>query len=239
MNSVFKRTGLLLSAIFLVGIALQIAKGFIVRDVGLLETLSHPYVFILFLMVFLSLLSAYKPKLAWIQPCLFLLGTAIGVLTGPESYYGLGFFVISMLLLFRLGFFEKRKAIKFSVALFYLFSLEVGSLLKQGQGVFQALVPVFYILSMLLMLYLAYEEKLMVYLKEPKPVVSLAARGLSPLEAGYVFALIAGKTSKEMAVEFDVTESTARNNISRCFHKLGMEDRHSFTIFTTQNEIVD
>ena len=77
-----------------------------------------------------------------------------------------------------------------------------------------------------------------VIFKEPKPRVSLAALGFTSLESGYVLALLEGKTAKEMAFDFDVTESTARNNISRCFHKLSLEDRHAFTIFSMEHEIV-
>lgn len=92
--------------------------------------------------------------------------------------------------------------------------------------------------SFLLFLYLAYEEKLMVYLKEPKPRLSLAAKGFTPLEAAYIFAIIEGKSAKEIAYDMKVTESTARNNISRAFHKLGLTDRHEFTILSLKNEIV-
>jgi DNA-binding CsgD family transcriptional regulator len=162
----------------------------------------------------------------------------MAVMEDYHGFYGLGFFAFLVLFLYRLGFFQNKKILKLflTIAIFYV--LEIFSATRAGKPILAAFFPVFFMSIFLLFLYFAYEEKLMVYLKEPKPVISLAARGFTPLEASYIFAVIEGKTAKEMAYEMQVSESTARNNIARSFHKLGLNDRHEFTILSMKNDIV-
>ena len=189
-------------------------------------------------MAILLFLSAKIDKFSWIQPALFLVATPIAIMDDYRGFYGLGFFALAILLLYRIAFFQNHKAVKLGILLVIFYASETVSALKMGKNSFASFFPLFFMTAFLLLLYFAYEEKLIVYLKEPKPVISLAARGFTPLEASYIFAVIAGKTAKEMAYEMQVSESTARNNIARSFHKLGLNDRHEFTILSMKNDIV-
>ncbi len=183
-------------------------------------------------------LSAFYAILQWLQPLMFLIMAPISILQG-ESFYGLGAFVIAMLLLFRLGFFNRHRVSKLIISLAYLYVWEIIKALQSTGGLINALMPVFFITAFLLMLYFAYQEKIMVYLKEPKERLSLADKGLSAAEKTYVLALIKGLTPKEIAAEYSVSDSTVRNTLSRAYQKLGVPDRAALLALATRYEVAE
>lgn len=230
-----RKTGYVLSGVFCLSAIFNIIYLFAVPD---RKAIASLYFLISALLALLLFLSARFERLVWIQPAVYGAATIMAVMEDYQGFYGLGFFAFLVLFLFRLGFFQNKKALKLflTIAIFYV--LEIFSATKAGKPILAAFFPVFFMSIFLFFLYFSYEEKLMVYLKEPKPKLSLAARGFTPLEAAYIFAIIEGKSAKEIAYDMKVTESTARNNISRAFHKLGLSDRHEFTILSLKNEIV-
>jgi len=231
-----RATGLFLGIVFLLGglydtiFVLFFKKA--VTSIGVL------YAAICFAMAVLLYLSTRTRKLVWVQPIVLLAATALAVLQDYKSFFGMSFFFMAFILLYRLGFFLSRKLVKLVGVFLIFFGAELAGAFAAHKSPLHALGILFFIAAFLLFLYLSYEEKLMVYLKEPKPQISLAERGFTPLESAYVFAIIEGKSAKEIAFDMKVTESTARNNISRAFHKLGLTDRHEFTILSLKNEIV-
>ncbi|MBL8965381.1 MAG: hypothetical protein JNG85_00150 [Spirochaetaceae bacterium] len=78
----------------------------------------------------------------------------------------------------------------------------------------------------------------MVYLKEPKPRLSLDDKGLSPAEKTYVLAVLAGRNHKEIAVDYEVSDSTVRNTISRAYQKLEVSDKAGLAVLAERFEIV-
>lgn len=90
------------------------------------------------------------------------------------------------------------------------------------------------------MLYFAFQEKLMVYLKEPRRKVSLKEEALSEAEQAYVKAtVLAGRSYKEVAFDFGVSESTVRNTLSRAYKKLGVADHAGLMALAASCDIVD
>lgn len=184
--------------------------------------------------------SARWQALAWLQPVLYLICAVIAIVWGDyASFYGLGFFSIGILFLFRMGAFEKHRVPKFLLTLLVFYAAEIISAINKQMALFEAVMPLFFITVFLLMLYFAFQEKLMVYLKEPKEKYSLDAKGLSNAEKLYVRELCDGKTYKEIAFTHKVTESTVRNTIARAYHKLGVSDRAGLFDLSSNHELVD
>ncbi len=231
-------TGLALAVIFLAGAILDIIYILLVHDFDVVRALTHPYTILCFIMAVGLYLSSRIPKLVWLQPFVFAFGSPLAIFDDPGSIYGAGFLSMATLLMFRLGYFRKKAALKFTGLILFFFTCEILGATIGRRSLVTGVMPVFFVTVFLLLLYFSYEEKLMVYLKEPKPRLSLTDKGFTPLETAYVFAIIEGKSAKEIAYEMKVTESTARNNISRAFHKLGLSDRHEFTILSMKYEIV-
>lgn len=184
------------------------------------------------------LLSAFIPVLQWSQPVVFLAMTPMTLSTAQDSFYALGAFVIAVLLLFRLGFYETRRGVKLFLSLGYLYAWELFFAIRMGRELIYSLTPIFFITAFLMILYFAYKEKLMVYLKEPKPKLSLDEKGLSPAEKTYVMAVLSGKNHKEIAVDYEVSDSTVRNTISRAYQKLEVSDKAGLAVLAERFEIM-
>ncbi len=193
----------------------------------------------LFIMSALFVASVYVPFLVWYQPIIMFALTPLPFMTTHESFYGLGFFSMGVILLFRLGFYERHRVPKFLASLGYLYGCELFTALRTGRGLFYTLTPLFFISAFLVFLYLAFQEKLAVYLKEPKPRYSLSERGLSAAECVYVKAVAEGRMLKQIAFECGVSESTVRNSLSRAYRKLGLEDKSAIAALAGKFEIVD
>jgi DNA-binding CsgD family transcriptional regulator len=88
------------------------------------------------------------------------------------------------------------------------------------------------------LIFFAFEEKLVVFLKEPKPRLSLVEKGLTASERTYVLAILAGQAPKEIAAEFEVAESTVRNTISHAYKKLDVVDMIALTNLAAKSDIV-
>ena len=143
-----------------------------------------------------------------------------------------------MLLLFRFGFFETHRILKLSIALGFFFVAEIIAAMIKKEELLTFLAPVFIITVLIITLYLAYEEKLMVYLKEPKETLSLKGKGLTDAEQKYVLAMVGGKSPKEIAFFYEVSESTVRNTLARAYKKLGVGDRSELAALAARVELV-
>ncbi|MDP3179785.1 MAG: LuxR C-terminal-related transcriptional regulator, partial [Spirochaetaceae bacterium] len=98
---------------------------------------------------------------------------------------------------------------------------------------------VFFITVFLAFLYLAFNERVVVYLKETKPRLSLTDKGLSQAERTYIRALTVGQSLKEIAAAANISESTVRNTLSRAYKKLEVEDKTELAKMMERHELVD
>ncbi len=239
MKTYLKSTGLLLGGVFLLGYILNVAQAIIARE-PLLPLLTGWMMVTQFAMALIFFASAFVHQMQWAQPLTFILMTPLGMIESRESFYGLGAFVIGVLFLFRMGFYEKRRVLRLVLSLAYLYAVELFFAITQHASDWtSAFMPVFFITAFLIMLYLAYQEKIMVYLKEPKEKLSLANRGLSAAERTYVLALVGGMGPKEIAAEYEVSDSTVRNTIARSYQKLGVHDRSGLAALSEKYEVLE
>jgi DNA-binding CsgD family transcriptional regulator len=187
--------------------------------------------------VVLFFASSRSKNLYFIQPVIYLVLAPINFLDAHDSFYGLGFFVIAVLLLFKIGFFERHRVLKLVGLLVYLYGWELFAALKEGRDRGRSFTPVFFVTVFLVYLYILYREQIIVYLKEPKPTLDLKAKGLSDAECEYIIALDKGKSIKEIATENKIAESTIRNTLARSYKKLGVKDKSELSSLTAKHTL--
>ncbi|HOX14191.1 MAG TPA: helix-turn-helix transcriptional regulator [Spirochaetia bacterium] len=204
------------------------------RGWGFVKTITHPYIGIQLLVALLFYISSRSPKLYIIQPILLLIQAPINFLDSHDSFYGLGFFVMAVLLLFKIGFFERGRIPKVIGLLVYLYGWELFAAIRAGRHTGLSLTPVFFVTVFLIFLYILYKEQVIVYLKQPKPLLDLQAKGLADTEAAYILALAKGLNVKEIAGKFEVSESTVRNTLARAYKKLGVQDKAELSTFLAE-----
>jgi len=227
------------------GIAIGVA--FLIHVIVLASSPDHsvkaefllPRTYILLASVALLLASAYAKRFAWIQPVVMFALTPVSFTADPLSFYGLSFFFVGVITLFRLGFFARLRGLKLALCTLYLLGCELLVLERSGLGLLEAIDPVFFMIVFVAFMCLAYEEKLAVFLHEPKPLLSLRAQGLSAAERVYVMAIVEGRSPKEVASECSVSESTVRNTLARAYKKLGVEDKSALAALAENHRISD
>lgn len=225
-----KRIGRFTAIIFVAGAALWIPI-YLSRGMGFSRSLLHPYVLIQLAAAALFYVSTLSKPLNYLQPLVFLTIAPINFLDSHDSFYGLGFFVMAVLLLFKIGFFEKKRIPKLIFLLLYLYGWELFAAIRAGRDTGLSLTPVFFVTAFLLYLYILYKDQIIVYLRQPKPLLDLKAKGLAETEAAYILALARGLNVKEIAGRFEVTESTVRNTLARAYKKLGVQDKAELSTF--------
>jgi DNA-binding CsgD family transcriptional regulator len=190
------------------------------------------------LIAILFFVSARWPRLFWLQPVIFLAITPIPLLQNPQAFYGLGFFVCGAALCYRLGFFEKHRILRLSYFLVYLLAIDIVSFIIEEKSLADICSAIFFILAFLMFFYLMFQDKLMVFLSEPKEKLSLGAKDLSDTEIDYIMAVISGKSVKETAFDSGVSESTVRNMLARGYTKLGVSNRAELFTLAEKYDIV-
>lgn len=81
-------------------------------------------------------------------------------------------------------------------------------------------------------------DREIVYVAQSKPRLILSEKGLSSTETAYSLAALAGKSVKEIAGEYDVSESTVRNSLARVYGKLEVPNMAGFVALASKHEIV-
>ncbi len=234
----FRTTGLLFTAFFVVAIGVDMSSLLFDLHYTVPGALVHPVVLSLYLVSAIFLVSALVPAMYWIQPAVLLMVVPIPQLDNPAPMYSLGAFVIGVIMLFQLGYMDRRRRIKIVALILYLFaSIILGVMRGERLHPVRSVAPVLFTLVFLVLLYILFKEKIVVYLREPKPPYSLAEAGLSRAEAAYVRQVIAGKSLKEISAESERQESTVRNTLSRAYKKLEVTDRASLLDKLKQYEI--
>ncbi len=205
----------------------------------MLKAFFHPYQFVLLVSIALFLLSAFMEKLSWIQPAVFILLSPLAILDDAQNIYGLGFFIMGVLLFERTGFFSKRRGIKVLLLAAFLLVIEIVAVIRTSRPMADAISPTFFIIAFGLFLWFLYKDRLVIILREPKPRLSLSDKGISPAERTFVLETLKGKSQKEIAVDFDLSESTIRNTLARSYKKLGVEDRVGLAVLGERFEVVE
>ena len=154
------------------------------------------------------------------------------------SFYPFGFFVIAVLLLVRFGSLDRHRLRRLALCLSYFLACEVFGWIRFAKDFTTLFSALFFVLVFLLFLFTAFNDRIVVYLKEPKQKVSLKARGLSDAEQLYVRQLIAGKSIKEVSSENGVSDSTVRNTLSRAYKKLGLHNKAELAGFAERYNVV-
>ena len=238
MPNKLRASGFLFMAVFLFGYALNLV---IALSTG--KPLAFAFFrvnqSILLVLAALFLISAVIEKARIIQPILFLATSVLPIMEDPRYLYGLGFYIIGVLLLERAGFLIRRRGIKVVVLSVLLLAIEVVSAIRSKLPPVTALAPTFYVVAFGLFLWFLYKDRLVVYFAEPKAKLSLTEKGLSNAERAYVLSAIRGKQQKEVAIDFEVAESTVRNTLARAYHKLGVEDKSGLAALAEKYEIVE
>ncbi len=238
MPNKLRATGILFTIVFALGILVATGTAYL-RTRDLMFAISHPYVLIMGASAALLLLSAYVDRLRWLQPILFLATAPLSIITDSRGIYGLGFFIVGVLLLERAGFFLKHRTPKVALVGVYLLAVEIAAAVLSKASPVTALAPTFFIAAFALFLWFLYKDRLVVYFAEPKAKLSLTEKGLSNAERAYVLSAIRGKQQKEVAIDFEVAESTVRNTLARAYHKLGVEDKSGLAALAEKYEIVE
>jgi DNA-binding CsgD family transcriptional regulator len=184
-------------------------------------------------------LSAFVPRLVWIQPIVIFAYVPEPLLTPERTFTSLGIFAIGMMLLYRLGFFEKRPLPRLILCLAYLYGWVLYGVTRAEGNIMKSFSPIIFMTFFLVVTYLVFQDKLAIYLKEPKPKLSLKGKGLSEAERSYIRSLSDGKSSKEIAFAYEVTESTVRNTLARAYKKLEIEDKAGLAALAEKYEITD
>lgn len=238
MKNTLKTTGIIFSSIFLLGYVLNIIFS-LHRGESIKYSFASWVQLLSLSCVALFALSAFFDRLKMIQPAVFILCAPIAIIQEPDSLFGLGYFIIGLLLLERSGFFLKRRLLKIVALGVYLLATEIASVIISKSPIGDAILPTFFIASFCLFLWILYKDKLIIVMKEPKPALSLSEKSLSFAEKSFVRETLSGKSHKEIASEFELKESTVRNTLARAYKKLEVEDRVGLALIGERFDIVD
>lgn len=232
-------TGLFWGLIFFFAGVITASKALTEPGTDLFDVLANVRIITLFGMSALMVVSGFIPPLVWAQPIIMFVLTPLPLMGSHDSFYGLGFFAVGVIVLFRLGFYDRHRVVKLISSMAYLFACEIFAVLRTGDSIYYALTPLFFMTCFLLFFVLTFQEKLSIYLREPKPLFSLKGRGLSAAECIYVKAVALGKMPKEIAFECNVSESTVRNSLSRSYRKLSIDDKSAIMTLAEKYDIVE
>jgi DNA-binding CsgD family transcriptional regulator len=233
-----KKTSLFLGTVTLIAYLVSVIGTLAGGRVSIWQYVLNFYSLSILGLSFVFYLGYFIKPLIWIQPIVFFALTPIPLSQDNSSFYSLGFFVIAVLLLVRFDFMDRHRAPKLVACIVYLIACEIFTWFRSSQNLSSGLASAFFVLAFLLFLFTAFNDRIVVYLKEPKEKVSLEDRGLADAEQLYVLAVISGKSIKEVSFENGVSESTVRNTLSRAYKKLGLHNKSELSTFAERYEVV-
>ncbi len=238
MGSKLRTSGIFFGSLFFVAALINIIIDLLAHRPFISVVLNLQDVLSLLIISAAMFASAFIGWLVWIQPAIFLAVIPLPLLYSTFSFFGLGFFVVAVLLLFKIGFYNRQRILKTVVSIAYLLTLEVVSAFTKHEELYNGLLPVFFILGFIFFLYLTFRDRIIVYLKEPKTKLSLDAKGLSEAEQNYIRAMVKGDNVKEISFHFGVSESTVRNTLARAYKKLEINSKSGLARIAEKYEIV-
>jgi len=219
----YTKTGLLFSLMFLVYTLLSVLSLKLANPKPSMP--PSPAIILMGVCSVLFLITALFKSLHWCQPVLLLIITPFPMTTDSHSMLSLGFFIAGEILLFQQGFFNRRRVAKYSITISYFYLCEALMGITAGNNLFAIISPILFLTSFLGFLMIVFGERWIVYLKEPKPVLSLASMNLTRMETAYLRSLTQGHSIKEIAIDDGVKESTVRNTLARVYRKFKVPDK--------------
>ncbi len=246
MEKSLVRTGAFFAIAFAVAGLYVVVSGFALGKTAL-EVFTYSGFWLCAMLSLAMYASTRVTRLRYIQPILILALMVANLMTSPDPFASSIFATTAAILFYQVGFFNRRRALKMTAYLAFYYALTVlqvfmrdmGGFLKEETRADRGFGPLIIVTIFLLFLYLSFKERLIVYLKEPKPRLSLSEKGLSSAEHAYSIAIINGRSLKEVAFDFEVSESTVRNTIARAYKKMGVLDKTGFAVLAASWEIVD
>lgn len=223
--TLFRKTGLLLSTLSALYLMVFFTARLFKTNMPDAPEIDMPRLIIIAVCFVLFTLSALYDSLSWLQPTILLAITPLPMLNHASSMFSLGAFIAAMILLFRLGFFKGHKVAKFllSIAYFYLCEIIIGLSFKAN--ILDIIIPILFMTVFLAFLMIVYGDQWIIYLKEPKPSLSLVSLKITRMESEYLKALLSGRSIKEIAIDGGVKESTVRNTLARVYKKFHVTDK--------------
>ncbi|MCX8013629.1 MAG: LuxR C-terminal-related transcriptional regulator [Rectinema sp.] len=185
------------------------------------------------------LVTAVKQPLVWIQPILFLITLPFIMMGNPDSFYSLGSFIIAVIELQMLGFFQTHAAKKtVMVFLYYAISMVLIGVSK-GRFFLSIITPIMILSVLLLFILMVLAERWKVVVIHPRQRISLADLNLSEKEKAYLKDFMKGLTFKEIAFQHHVSESTIRNTFAHIYDKFHVSDKAGLLSILSDFDIID
>ncbi len=234
-NKKLRSTGFIFAAVFIGGFLINLVSD--IGKHGFIWSTTNPYQLAQLAICAVFIVSALVRPLYILQPIVFLVFSPVSIIQSTRNIYGLGFFIMGILLLERTGFYAKHRLPKLLLSLIYLLAIEIVGVVRSGKSPIEASAPTFFIVAFGVFLWFLYKDRLVVILKEPKPKLSLAEKGLSTAERAFIGQTLAGKSQKEISIDFELSESTVRNTLARAYKKLDVEDRVGLAVLGERFEI--
>ncbi len=192
-------------------------------------------VYLAFSLVFLA--CAVFSSLVPLQVVLFLALSAITTASRLNSFIGLAFSIVAVIIFFRLGGFLHNSALKASIL------GTIGSLAFVLPVVLSRKPALTHVVALIaVLIYLPFvaalaRGRVLSAFGPRKPVLRLKDFRLNRREIEMVKGRISGKTTKELALEYRISISTVRNNLASAAHKLKLADREAFGALGEQYRI--
>jgi signal transduction histidine kinase len=182
ISPVQQRIGYLIGAFGLLAFLDNLYTGIVVNQRSFIDEFATIYSFPVLLLAVLCLLTAWVN--GWwaraVQCFLFVAVGTISLLQAPTGGYGIGFFIISIALLFQYGFFRTRPILKIAVVLVNFFSLSAyfGFALEATRtgSITEGLNNIIYFAFVLVIIWLIFSEQIGAYIRRNKKLEDDAVR---------------------------------------------------------------
>lgn len=201
-----------------VGALIQL--GLIISDVAEPDGVSFSYIYLVIALLFLA--TAVFGALGPFQALLFLCLTGVETVSSLNCFYGLGFAIVALLMLFRKGWFVRRSMVKASIIDLVgcvLLVLPIALSAKPAIALVPAAISA---TTFTILVFGLAKGRFLSSLIPKKPVLKLSDFNLNRREHKVVLGRLSGLSNKELVAENGVTISTIRNAFSTAYRKLGI-----------------
>gem|GEM_PF-2416055 len=172
----------------------------------------------------LFLLSAFRERLGHLQAGIFLLLSALQAGRESGRQLGLGFAIVAMIVLMQRGWFIRRRRLKAAIASAFGCAIFLGPALASGGGDRELLPAAIWWASYVVVVLGLSRHRYLSALGPRKGLLKLADYKLTARESRIVRMRLLGLSSKEVAAELSISDSTVRNVLSTAYRKLGIEN---------------
>ncbi|MCK5249706.1 MAG: hypothetical protein KAJ98_07070 [Spirochaetaceae bacterium] len=134
-----------------------------IRKIGLLHTVSHPSIFVPFIAVvlFFSTRQMDHAVVRIIHVFCITVVASISIIEGYESFYGLGFMILAVLLSYKYGFLEKGFKWKAGISIIVvLLLIEISVFLSDEKKAGVGIDVILFLIFFLVFVYIIYQEEI-------------------------------------------------------------------------------